>query len=285
MRMRLILFLLFCFTLSFSQDLKPFKTDSLFGYKNENGQVIIKPQFQYATRFTYGYAIVAKNKKLGVINSNNDMLINYKYEFLQALDSLELLYGNRAKYFGEYYMGVISLNDQIKIPNKYKFITKKNNLYIVTTEEIKVMKKNEYGDMRTVENKYGLIDSNGKTILPCKYSYIDWKTPKLLDVSKNNHKNHALFDVNGKRLTNFRFMVFGDFTEGLAKARIKNKYGFVNKKGKIAIPITFDYCEEFKNGYSIITQGEKHGAIDKNGKIVIEPIFDYQTVKSKLLSQ
>ena len=61
--------------------------------------------------------------------------------------------------------------------------------------------------MRTVENKYGLIDSNGKTILPCKYSYIAWKTPKLLDVSKIIIKSHALFDVNGKRLTNFRFMV------------------------------------------------------------------------------
>ena len=50
------------------------------------------------------------------------------------------------------------------------------------------------------------------------------------------------------------------------KGKNKNKYGFVNEKGKIAIPITFDYCEEFKNAYSIITQGEKHGAIDKTEK-------------------
>jgi hypothetical protein len=143
--MRLILFLLFCFILSFAQDLKPFKTDSLFGYKNENGQVIIKPQFQYATRFTYGYAIVAKNKKLGVINSNNDVLINYKYEFLQALDSLELLYGNRAKYFGEYYMGVISLNDQIKISNKYKFITKKIIFILLLHRKVKSLIKMNMG--------------------------------------------------------------------------------------------------------------------------------------------
>jgi hypothetical protein len=77
-------------------------------------------------------------------------------------------------------------------------------------------------------------------------------------------------------------MVFGKFIEGIAKARIGNKFGFIYPTGKIAIPVEFDYCEEFSNGYAFIKQQDKWGAINKDGKIIIEPKFGYEEVKTSL---
>ncbi len=77
-------------------------------------------------------------------------------------------------------------------------------------------------------------------------------------------------------------MVFGKFIEGIAKARIGNKFGFIYPTGKIAIPVEFDYCEEFSNGYALIKQQEKWGAINKEGKIVVEPKLGPEEVKTIL---
>ena len=94
--------------------------------------------------------------------------------------------------------------------------------------------------------------------------------------------NYALFNINGKQLTEFKYMVFGKFAEGLAKVRIDNKFGFIFPNGKVAIPIKFDYCEDFKNGYALFKQGENWGAINKNGKIKIKPTRQYQEVTEEL---
>ncbi len=77
-------------------------------------------------------------------------------------------------------------------------------------------------------------------------------------------------------------MVFGKFIDGIAKARIGNKFGFIYPTGKIAIPIIFDYCEEFSNNYALIKQENKWGAINRDGKIVIEPMYAYEEVKTTL---
>jgi len=52
----------------FSQELKVFEMDSLFGYKID-AEIIIKPQYQYANEFVDNKAIVYKNNKAGVINT------------------------------------------------------------------------------------------------------------------------------------------------------------------------------------------------------------------------
>ena len=77
-------------------------------------------------------------------------------------------------------------------------------------------------------------------------------------------------------------MVFGKFIEGIAKARIDDKFGFIYPTGKVAISIQFDYCEDFDRGYAIIKQQNNWGAIDKKSSIIIEPEFTYHKVSATL---
>ncbi|HEY1020098.1 MAG TPA: WG repeat-containing protein [Sediminibacterium sp.] len=288
----IIFTLLFTLTLFHcqSQDLLPFRVDTLWGYKDQQGMVQIEPQFQYATKFIGNVGIVAKNEKFGVIDKKNNQIIPFHCEFLRVLDTTEFLFGYRAKYFGEYIMGVMTQDEKIKIPAEYSYIAKYRNAYTVTKNYDNIIGQSNVGEVRSVVSKYGMFSSDGKLLIPCKFSSISWLNDTLLMVDsallsaegKFLMPNNALFNVNGKQLTEFKYRVFGKFAEGVAKARIDNKFGFIFPNGKVAIPIEFDFCEDFSSGYALIKQKNKWGAIDKNGKIVIQPAFDYKEVKAAL---
>ena len=62
-----------------------------------------------------------------------------------------------------------------------------------------------------------------------------------------------------------------DFHEGLARVRTsEGKWGYVNKAGKIVIPVQFSFAGNFYEGMATIQQGGYDiGYIDKTGKVVI----------------
>jgi hypothetical protein len=248
---------------------------------------MIEPQFLYASKFIGDVAVVAKNGKFGAIDKSNHQILPFSYEHLHPLDTAEFIFGHRAKYFGEYVIGVINRDGNIKIPAQYSYISKYQNRYKVTKVDYNIIGESGMGDIRSFNTTVGLLDSNGRVLLPCKYARIEWATDSLLvvdssyftDSKKFIRTNSALFNLAGKQLTGFDYMVFGKFHDGIAKARIGDKFGFINLTGKIAIPIQFDYCEEFSNGYALVKQKDRWGAIDKSGKIVIESKFTYEKVK------
>src|SRR6266536_3309670 len=52
------------------------------------------------------------------------------------------------------------------------------------------------------------------------------------------------------------------------------KYGFIDRQGKIVIPIQFDGVNEFHEGLALVTAGKKKMFIDATAKVVINPQFD-----------
>jgi hypothetical protein len=64
------------------------------------------------------------------------------------------------------------------------------------------------------------------------------------------------------------------FSEGLALVKIENKYGYIDKKGEFAIKPQFAYAHSFSDGLAMVEVGHLYGYIDKTGKTVIEPDFD-----------
>jgi len=268
-----------------SQDLKPFRVDKLWGYKDNQGHVKIEPQYQYATKFVLDMAIVAKNDTLGAIDSNNNLIIPFKYQYLRPLDTTEFLFGQRAIYYGEYNIGVITRNQVVKVNPEYRFISKYNSSYTVTKQEDSLLEKSPTGDVRSMKLLYGLLDINGKVLIPCKYDYLNWLNDSLIVLTTGGKAtSQALFNKSGHQLTGFVYMVIDKFHEGIAKARVGDKFGFIYPNGKIAIPITFEYCEVFKNGYALILEKGKWGAIDKQGKIIIRTNYTHNEVE-KMLKQ
>lgn len=65
----------------------------------------------------------------------------------------------------------------------------------------------------------------------------------------------------------------GQFSEGLATAKIGDKWGYIDKNGALAIPPQFDNVTDFAAGLAAVEIGGKWGYIDKNGQQVIPPQF------------
>lgn len=66
----------------------------------------------------------------------------------------------------------------------------------------------------------------------------------------------------------------GDFSEELARVRIDDKYGFINKKAEQVIPLTYDYVSRFSDGLAIYEMGSKCGFINKKGEMEIPAMYD-----------
>lgn len=99
----------------YSQELKVFKSDSLFGYKS-NKDNIINAQYQCANEFVGGKAIVYKNNKAGVINPDNEVIIPFEYDKIYFFNDSLLYVKNRTKYSHEYECGVLNKNNELILP-------------------------------------------------------------------------------------------------------------------------------------------------------------------------
>ncbi len=240
----------------------------------------IEPQFQYAKVFTNNFAVVAKNNKLGLINKANKIIIPFEYEYLKHLKNDKFIFGYRAKYFGEYNLGIIDTLNNVLIKPIYSRIKLKNNILETVIQEDSIIEKGVIGDTRSIKNKRGLITLNGERILPNEFDYISWLENGLIVLSKDNLQ--ALYNPDGTKLTEFDYIVIGEFNNGLSKVRKGDKYGFINKNGKLKIPTEFDMCYPFENGFSRIELNDKWGIIDTNGKYVYEPKYSFEEMKKRI---
>ena len=91
---------------------------------------------------------------------------------------------------------------------------------------------------------------------------------------KGPNGNWGCIDETGKTITPFMFHDMGEVSEGIARVRITNTWGFIDKTGVI-IPARYFSAGDFSEGLARVKNvfGE-WGFIDKTGKEVIPFIYD-----------
>ena len=70
---------------------------------------------------------------------------------------------------------------------------------------------------------------------------------------------------------NPQFEQAGDFNDGLAVIMMNNRFGYINKDGKLVINPQFDSAGDFANGVAPVWLGDRQGYIDRDGKYVWNP--------------
>ena len=77
----------------------------------------------------------------------------------------------------------------------------------------------------------------------------------------------------------------GVFSEDLAKVKKDDKWGFIDKTGRLAIPLEYDYADKFFEGLAFVIKDDKWGFIDRTGKLAIPLEYDYAGVFSEGLAK
>lgn len=86
----------------------------------------------------------------------------------------------------------------------------------------------------------------------------------LFKIVENNKIGYI--DSTGKVIIKPQFRNAGDFSEGLAYARINGTYGFINQKGDYVIQPQYDYATAFQEGLAVVYLDGKPFYIDKEGR-------------------
>jgi WG containing repeat len=132
------------------------------------------------------------------------------------------------------------------------------------------------------ENKYGVIDTTGRVVIPFQYARISgtfeggyvgcaaYDPYKLASKGITPAANTwFIYNRQGVKVGETHNDIWDNFSEGLVVVEQLEKYGFADTTGKVVIPLKYDWACGFKNGLAWVGKGGKYGFIDHKGKEVI----------------
>lgn len=68
-------------------------------------------------------------------------------------------------------------------------------------------------------------------------------------------------DSEGRFLFKKQFEEVSQFTEGLARVKQGDKYGYINTKGEMVVSCTYDDARQFFNGFARVKQNDRWGVL------------------------
>lgn len=263
------------------------------GVSDLDGKKII--QLEYDNIIITGNSINAqKGDEVTVFNSEGEKLKNSN--FISVLETDNKNYFITIDKNENY--GVIDKDDNVIIDNKYTFIDYLFDNYFVAQNEQKIgivddkgkeVIKYDYDVLQKIEGtdliqgikneNIDLIDKNMKKILTMKNAQIDIKE-NYIKIYNSEDRKYLQYD--GKEVSNINVIKEAK----LFAKKSNNKWGFVDKNGNIKIQYTYDMVTELNEyGYAGIKLNGKWGVINSEGKIIQEPIYDLQELELQFIGK
>lgn len=286
MKIRTILFILLFTNLLYSQGngLYEFQNEKgKYGFIDKNGKIIIKPNYSFVMKFSDGLAFV----------SSETSQRGYKWICIDTL-------GNKVFDIG---------NDfpEEKFSEGFAIISDLNDLWFINKKGEKVFNK-------TWKDKRGNFKNGIAIVSDVKfkdYYYINSKGVKLDYLPSGNicvfdegyalvfNKSYSIIDSLGNKVYE-NFELFGGFNDDLIKIRRNDKWGFIDKKGKVIIDFLYEEDRRkefdeilklnadsldalpkanlrniglFNDGLVKFQKNGLWGFLNKNNEVIIEPKF------------
>lgn len=122
--------------------------------------------------------------------------------------------------------------------------------------------------------KFGLMDRNFKELIPAKYNQTSFYYDGLFVVETGG--KWGAVDRNDKTIIPFEYESLGAVDEaGMIMATKGSLGGFIDKTGKVIIPLTFYNLFPFQENFAKFLDKtlEKYGVIDRKGNIIVQPKY------------
>ena len=282
-------------TLEESRGFFPIKEHGKWGFINSTGQIVIKCQFGYAGQFSEGFAPVRMDTLCGFIDTAGQMIVE------PAFSSV-----------GGFSDGLCYVEIQRDTGVQKAFIRKTGDLAFSVPYDYVGPFHDGRAEV-TIGSEVCYIDKQGKVVFNTHYPNGAGQFKEGVTNVWGGDVGRKYFDTSGNFLPALEGKADGDFSEGLITARVDDypcylnkagevvfrlqphdlvctefseglaqvtipgaghKTGYINKSGKIVIPITYAGTHAFKEGLAAVWKDGAWGFINKKGEVAIAPRFD-----------
>ena len=223
-----------------SKPLFPIIENGKYGYIDQAGKVVIKPQFDLAKSFSEGLARVKVGDKWGFIDLTGKVVIHPQF------DSDPNNQENNTRLDFHEGMAAVTLDKG----SKWGYIDQTGKMIIAP--------------------KYGLADRFSEGMAKV---YLEFPVFIIRDGSPKPVLHSWYIDKKGSQLS---FPIVGDtFSEGLAVAESgkceSQKQGYIDRTGQVQIEPQFSIARSFHEALACVRpeNNNDYGFIDKTGKMVI----------------
>ncbi|HHV28771.1 WG repeat-containing protein [Acetivibrio mesophilus] len=264
--------------------------DDKFGFMNLSGEMVIEPQFDYASEFNeYGVATVMNyingRKTYGLLGLNG-LLTDFnlwdigdfheglakaknkegKYGFIDTTGKwvVQPIYDN-AMDFSEG-MAAVGLFSETE---RWGFVDKNGNVIV----------EPQYQRVKSFSNGLAFVEEQGSWQISLKH-YIDKTGDKVITLPWNLVLDSSSFDDDGTAIV--QKVSEEDMSIGMV--------GVINRQGDIVLPFDYSFISEATDGLRLASPVDKSGSnlcgvIDEKGNWVVEPkYYEVSSIKNGLIT-
>ena len=235
----------------------PADDDRACGYVDKTGKYAIGRHFDQAADFAFGLAAVTKNRKSGFINTKGDYAIAPIFDAAKGFRD-----GFAAVCVEKKGWGFIDTKGTWSIPPSFAFA----DSFAQGTAVVKV----------DADLERACTGLSGKEVPAGS----ECESDESVDTDDDTPGAYFLIDRTGKRLHDKGAHCITRMSEGLAATRWKDKWGYLDRDGKQAIPPRFARAKPFGEGWAAVSMAiagheedsgdseRKWAFIDRHGRFV-----------------
>ena len=118
-----------------------------------------------------------------------------------------------------------------------------------------------------LDGRWGFIDMSGNEVVPLKYDDV-WSFSEGFAPVKLNDRWGFIDRSGNEVLQQLEYDEVLPFSEGFARVRLtdkynEDKYGFIDKSGKLAVPLKYEWAGSFSEGLAAVYLNDKYGFISR----------------------
>lgn len=261
------------------------------GFYDQNGHLVIPPEFDPAGDFSEGLAWVEEQGRYGFIDTTGEVVIPPKFDQVASFSE-----GLAAAKLGEAWGFIDKTGAWAILPQLYLSVSS----FSEGLAHIEIPDSNRMGN-----SLYGFIDKTGQIAIAPQFTWAQSFSEGLAGVGYEQENTSraiaAYIDPSGQKVIDSLAWGIEPFSEGLAARSITPlldrppytegpQYGYIDKTGQWVIEPQVFFGDEaeyfwpagpFTLGFAKIRIGNRYGLINRQGRLVAPPVFsDIQEISN-----
>lgn len=118
-------------------------------------------------------------------------------------------------------------------------------------------------------DRFGLINKKGEEVFPIHFEDLRWSANNGVVCLCDEEGQWFLMSREGERIGKETFDFIDDYSCGLASVRREEKHGYIDRKGRVVIPMIYDEVYSFsEEGLATVSKNGHKFCIDTEGFVV-----------------